>query len=118
MGARHFKISTTSGCFYPLFCCIFLFSTPSREDPTSVLNIDEFKTIENQDSAWNNNPFLKSTENIKIDSMSLTAIIYSDEDSAALLGGQLVRKGSKVGRTQVLSIEPKAIIIRNENGIF
>lgn len=98
-------------------------ATETSPSPTSQPLIDDEKpklNISTMNFAWQNDPFLlpksvtdKKTEKQKI-IPRLTAIMESKAGRYAIIGGEIVRKGDRIGDDKVAEIErDKVVLIRN-----
>ncbi|PIR21194.1 MAG: hypothetical protein COV45_00170 [Deltaproteobacteria bacterium CG11_big_fil_rev_8_21_14_0_20_47_16] len=86
--------------------------------PMSGLNLGEFDTSKPGQLKWENNPFVKTVESIGVQDMHLTAIVYRPGSAAALINDLVVKEGDHVGDSQVVHIEAKRVVMRNDDGIF
>ncbi|MDO8493739.1 MAG: hypothetical protein Q7S68_00170 [Deltaproteobacteria bacterium] len=92
-----------------LFCCLgFL----------SGVNTEDFEQPPSDELRWEKNPFIQSTEALGIQDLQLTAIVYNPTDAACLINGKVLRKGERIGGAEILHIEQKQVVLRNENGLF
>ena len=67
---------------------------------------------------WSKNPFVQPVGEVDISQMQLTAIVYAKGDAAALVNGETVRVGDRIGFSKITEIESNRVILRNDNGIF
>jgi len=75
------------------------------------------------DLPWGRDPFSKkivlSRENIAISDISLEGILWEHGgEPSAILNGDMVIKGSRVGNFTVTSIEPGAVVLTNEKNSY
>ncbi len=89
-------------------------------DPEALsgLNLEDFDKPTDTGSQWKNNPFVQVVDEISVSDMQLTAIVYSEDKSAALINGQILHDGDKLGMTEVVHIANDRVVLRNESGIF
>ena len=85
--------------------------------PLSGLNIEDFKSGQDTQVKWQDNPFIQTLDDSSA-VLKLYAIVYNDKDKAALIGQQVLREGNKIGTSTIIEIKPDTVIIRNEGGIF
>lgn len=90
----------------------------AKTSPMSGLNLGEFDTTQPGQLKWENNPFVQTVEAIGVQDMRLTAIVYRPGSAAALINNLVVKEGDRVGDSEVLHIEAKRVVMRNEDGIF
>ena len=88
------------------------------QPPLSGLNTEDFQKSGSNKLKWEKNPFVQPAETLNINELNLMAIVYREGDSACLINGQMLRPGDKIGLAEVVHIEKKRVILRNENGIF
>lgn len=86
--------------------------------PLSGLNTGEFDTTKPGQLKWENNPFVQTLESVGVQDMKLTAIVYRPGSAAALINGRTMREGDRIGSSQVVHIEAKRVVMRNEDGIY
>ena len=93
-----------------LFCCIgFL----------SGVNTDDFQKPPNDQLRWEKNPFVQSVEEVGVHDLQLVAIVYRSSDEAScLINGKVLEKGEQIGGAEVVHIEEKQVVLRNESGLF
>lgn len=94
------------------------FATLLSAEPLSGLNTGEFDTTKPGQLKWENNPFVQTLESIGVQDMRLTAIVYRPGSAAALINGRILKEGDRIGTSQVVHIEAKRVVMRNEDGIF
>jgi hypothetical protein len=90
----------------------------SGAPPMSGRNLGEFDTSKPGQLKWEKNPFVQTIESIGVQDMRLTAIVYRPGSAAALINDLVVKEGDRVGDSEVVHIEAKRVVMRNENGIF
>lgn len=80
-------------------------------------------TITSQGSGeWGRDPFSKPFEGTanapatRAPEKKLTGIIYGKNDRIAIIGGELVREGSKVGDQKLMNIRKRSIVLMNSTG--
>lgn len=95
-----------------------VFAQGAGEETLSGLNLEDFEKPANAGSQWKNNPFVQVVDEVSVSDMQLTAIVYSEEKSAALINGQVLHDGDKLGLTEVVHIASDRVVLRNESGIF
>lgn len=89
----------------------------SLAEPMSGLNTREF----NQPGGpikQRLNPFIRSPNRGTAQSMRVQAIVYNPVKQVALIAGKIVRKGDRIGSSEVIDIQRKSVALRNENGLF
>ncbi|MBU0505273.1 hypothetical protein KJ708_04695 [bacterium] len=105
-----------------IFFFFVLFITSSvtmATEPLSGLNLKDFNTQTNEQVTWQNNPFVRPANEVSVGELALTGIVSSKDRAAAIINGQIVEKGDKIGSHVVVSIEePSLVILRTENGLF
>lgn len=105
-----------------LVIAMVLLSLPSfaqdAQKSISGLNVEDFNKAKDANIVWSKNPFLKPANEVAFDELALTGIIYSADEAAALINDMVVKKGDKVGSSEIVEIEKERVILRNENGIF
>lgn len=97
---------------------MLLFSRPLLAEPLSGLNLGEFDSTKPGQLKWENNPFVQTLESVGVQDLHLTAIVYRPGNAAALINGRVMKEGDKVGSSQVMHIEAKRVVMRNEDGIY
>lgn len=97
---------------------LVLQATPSADQTLSGLNIEQFEERTDEPVSWTNNPFVQPADDVAVSELKLTGIVYSPEDSAAIINDTVVRLDDKIGYNEVVGIEKSAVVLRNENGIF
>lgn len=97
---------------------VLLFSLPALADPLSGLNLGEFDSTKPGQLKWENNPFVQTLESVGVQDMNLTAIIYRPGNAAALINGRVMKEGDRIGSSQVMHIEARRVVMRNEDGIY
>ncbi len=97
---------------------LLLLSIPAFAEPLSGLNTGEFDTTKPGQLKWENNPFVQTIESVGVQDMKLTAIVYRPGSAAALINGRTMREGDRIGSSQVVHIESKRVVMRNEDGIY
>lgn len=95
-----------------------MMATPAIAEPLSGLNLGEFDTTKPGQLKWENNPFVQTLESVGVQDMRLTAIVYRPGSAAALINGRVMKEGDRLGNSQVIHIEAKRVVMRNEDGIF
>jgi len=98
-----------------VLCAIIAHGAETK--PISGLNMRDFQKGEAQ-VKWENNPFVRNKDAQDYSVLTLTAIVYSDEDAAALISGQIVRNGAKLGLNEIVAIKKDHVLVRNESGIY
>lgn len=93
-------------------------ATPAIAQPLSGLNLGEFDTTKPGQLKWENNPFVQTLESVGVQDMHLTAIVYRPGSAAALINGRVMKESDRIGSSQVIHIEAKRVVMRNEDGIF
>ncbi|MFH1356642.1 MAG: hypothetical protein ABII18_05860 [bacterium] len=105
-----------------IFFFFVLFITSSvtmATEPLSGLNLKDFNTQTSEQVTWQNNPFVRPANEVSVGELALTGIVSSKDRAAAIINGQIVEKGDKIGSHVVVSIEePSLVILRTENGLF
>lgn len=100
-----------------LFWVGLLLPQISFSSAISGLNLEDFYHQQSKDR-WQNNPFVKPINRVKLDDLLLQAIIFSKEDQAVLINGEVLRKGSHVGGIEVISIHPDYVMVKHASGVF
>lgn len=93
-------------------------STPAPSVPLSGVNLGEFDTTKPGQLKWENNPFVQTIESVGVQDLRLMAIVYRPDNAAALINGRVLKEGDRLGDNQVVHIEAKRVVMRNEDGIF
>ena len=101
-----------------LFLFIFTLSSTVWAKTLSELNLEDFETTSQATMEWSKNPFVQPVGEVDISQMQLTAIVYAKGDAAALVNGETVRVGDRIGFSKITEIESNRVILRNDNGIF
>jgi len=101
-----------------LILLVFSSFSAVADDSISGLNLEDFEKKKNEQTKWQNNPFVQTVDDVDVYDLQLKAIIWSPSDAAALINGEIVKTGEKIGISHVVSIEKDRVILRNENGIF
>jgi len=105
--------------FLSFTVCLFSIANAEQKAKTlSGLNMQEFDTELDSNINWQSNPFVKPADQVPVSELKLTGIVYGGDESAAVIDNQIVRKGDKVGFSEVIAIEKTKVILRNENGLF
>src|SRR3989338_9371134 len=104
--------------FLGLFSLVFLLHVAETTPPLSGKNIESFEQKPTGELQWENNPFVQPIEELSIADLQLVAIVYGIKNASALISGEFLKKGDKLGQTEVLEIQKNTVILRNENGIF
>lgn len=100
------------------FCSGISYAQDTGKEVLSGLNLEDFEKPADEGSQWKNNPFVQVVDEVSVSDMQLTAIVYSEEKSAALINGQVLHDGDKLGLTEVVHIASDRVVLRNESGIF
>lgn len=108
MGARNIAV-----VFSALLLSIAAFC-----EPRSGMNLEGFSGNNKQKTSGRHNPFSRAQEKVSVQSMRVSAIVYSDTQRAALISGKIVQVGDKIGASKVVEIERKHVTLRNQNGVF
>lgn len=90
----------------------------TKPAPLSGMNLGEFDTGKPGQLKWENNPFVQTLESVGVQDMRLTAIVYRPGNAAALINGRIMKEGDRIGSSQVVHIEAKRVVMRNEDGIY
>lgn len=104
-----------------LFFIFLVVSFPvfaKEADVISGLNLEDFGKDNKDRYMWENNPFIQVIDEVSLTDMSLTAIVFRQDDAAALINGEVVREGGKVGFSEIIHIAKDRVVLKNENGIF
>lgn len=101
-----------------LICLAILASTSVSADPISGLNLEDFQSGQEKKTDWNSNPFVKYGTNPQAKQMTLLGIIHGPDRAMALINNEIVKVGDKIGTNEVVSIDRKKVILRNEDGLF
>ncbi|MFH1654312.1 MAG: hypothetical protein ABIE74_09720 [Pseudomonadota bacterium] len=101
-----------------LFASFNLNAQEAQGKPLSGLNTQGFEEITGDKMIWRNNPFVQPVDDVAVNELALTGIVYSKDDSAALVNNQVVREGESIGFNEVVEIEENRVIFKNENGFF
>lgn len=96
----------------------FVFAQDPGKEVLSGLNLEDFEKPADDGSKWQNNPFVQVVDEVSVADMQLTAIVYSENKAAALINGQILHEGDKIGFTIVAHIAKDRVVLRNESGIF
>lgn len=89
----------------------------AHSEAQSGLNMEEFKKGAGE-ARLRNNAFVQVPEIFSMQKIRVSAIIYGRDRQAALILGQIVSVGDKIGTAEVMSIQRKSVTLRNENGVF
>ncbi len=102
-----------------LFLSVLNLHAYSEETALSDLNLTELNNIkkDSQEKKWEKNPFVKPMEEIGVDDLILTGIIYSKKKRAALINTMIVFEKDKIGLNEIQKIEENFVLIKNENGL-
>lgn len=84
----------------------------------SELDLKGFESKSDSPMEWSKNPFVQPVGEVDVSEMKLMAVVYAEGDSAALINGETVRVGDRIGFSEVTEIDPNRVILRNDNGIF
>ena len=104
--------------FLSLFSVVLLLYGTETTPPLSGKNTESFEQKPTGELQWENNPFVQPIEELSIADLQLVAIVYGIKNASALISGEFLKKGDKLGQTEVLEIQKNTVILRNENGIF
>lgn len=99
-------------------CTMLLAALPAVAEPLSGLNLGEFDSTKPGQLKWENNPFVQTLESVGVQDLHLTAIVYRPGSAAALINGRVMKEGDRMGSSQVMHIEAKRVVMRNEDGIY
>lgn len=88
------------------------------QGPISGLNLEGFETQKDEGLDWSKNPFVQTVEDVTVHELVVTAIVYHPDNAAALINGQVVRKGDHIGISEVVDILEKQVVLRNDAGLF
>lgn len=97
---------------------LIMFSTLAFAEPLSGLNLGEFDTGKPGQLKWENNPFVQTLESVGVQDLKLTAIVYRPGNAAALINGRIMKEGDRIGANEVVHIEARRVVMRNEDGIY
>ncbi len=84
----------------------------------SSLNVDAFNEQFNRKPEDDMNPFIKPIEDLSIDELSLTGIVYNPSVQYALINGLVLKVGEKIGDHLVTQITRKTVTMKGEDGVF
>ncbi len=84
----------------------------------SGLDLGGFEQVSEQGIKWRNNPFIQPADDVPLDELRLTGIIFNPEQSAAIINDRIINKGEKIGYNTVVEITKTFVILRNETGLF
>lgn len=101
-----------------LTSCFLLLASAALAASLSGLNMEDFQQEKTEGIQWKNNPFVQPIDEMSVHELNLAAIVYREGDAAVLISGQVLREGDKIGLSEVVHIEKKSVVLRNENGIF
>ncbi len=101
-----------------LFIFCYCYTAVAWANTLSGLNIEDFQKEPSNKIQWQNNPFVQNLDDVSVHELKLMAIVYREGDAACLISGQVLRQGDKIGSSELVSIEKKGVILRNEHGIF
>lgn len=90
----------------------------ARAGTVSELDLKGFESKSEAPMEWSKNPFVQPVGEVDVSEMKLMAVVYSEGDAAALINGETVRVGERIGFSEVTEIDPNRVILRNDNGIF
>ena len=89
------------------------------QDPLLGINVEDFSdTKKNGKLHWDKNPFVQPLKEADMGALRVEMIVYGPSFSAALVNGEILREGDKLGSIEVVKIYQKHLILRNEDGIF
>lgn len=117
MAKKIFNMTVAVGFFLFIFPKL-VFAQEAGKEALSGLNLEDFEKPADEGSQWKNNPFVQVVDEVSVSDMQLTAIVYSEKKSAALINGQVLHDGDKIGLTEVVHIASDRVVLRNESGIF
>jgi hypothetical protein len=94
--------------FYPTF---------SFSSSHHGINLEDFNHHPTDDG-WEKNPFIKPLKEIRLEDLTLQAIIYHPENKAALINNQVLKEGVKIGDVEIIEIKPDHVMVKNNTGLF
>lgn len=106
------------GLFAWLFLGANAFGNMQDPAPLSGLNLEDFQTGSEKNQEWSSNPFIKYGDNPQAKQMRLFGIVVGPNKAMALINSEVVQVGDKIGSSEIVSIERKKVILRNDDGIF
>lgn len=101
-----------------LIVVIWSFNVVGDSKVLSDINTEDFYLSQHQRANFNNNPFVKDIKEINLSSLKLLGIVYSENDSAALINRQIVRIDDYIAKAKVVSIKPDLVVLSNDSGIY
>lgn len=88
-------------------------------DPLLGINVEDFsETKKNGKLNWDKNPFIQPSKEADIGALRVEMIVFSPTFSSALINGEIVKEGDKLGSVEVVKIYQKHLILRSEDGVF
>jgi|GEM_PF-2642255 len=117
MGGKGFSF-TLALIIFSSFVFVSVWADDATNNKPSGLNLEGFAGGSGEGVKWIKNPFIREIDNVSLDELHLTAIVYSPNDSAALINGQVLRKNDRIGSNEILDITRDRVIVRNEGRIF
>lgn len=107
--------------FLPLLMIVALLPLAGAKapEPLSGLNMEDFQgTVKKHDANWESNPFIRNGEGPQTKQLNLYGIIRGKSKVLALINGEIVKVGDKIGSSEVVAIETQKVILRNADGLF
>ncbi len=98
-----------------LFAIILLFSATASADSLSELNTKAFQDRVSPPVRASENPFLKQNvtpQDLLVEDLNLTGIIYEPGMARALISGYIVKEGDNIAGFKVKSIERNHVVLR------
>jgi len=107
------------GCFAVFSCTAYAADVQAPQTGgVSGLNLKEFATSEQSKVQWANNPFIKPIDNVSVSELKLQGLVSSTLDEAALVNGEMVAQGDRIGSTEIVDVDGNRVVLRNGDGIF
>lgn len=96
----------------------FVATAADTPNTLSGLNVQGFEQKAEGKALWRNNPFIQPANDVAVSELDLSGIVYNDEAAAAIINGEIVKAGDKMGYNEIVAVEKEHVILRNENGLF
>ncbi|MFH1874379.1 MAG: hypothetical protein ABH859_04245 [Pseudomonadota bacterium] len=91
---------------------------PNTKEDLSGLDLGGFEQVAEDGIKWRNNPFIQPADDVALDELKLTGIVYNPDDAAVIINDRIIKKGEQIGFNTIVEITNDFVILRNETGLF
>ncbi|OGQ07729.1 MAG: hypothetical protein A3G32_03015 [Deltaproteobacteria bacterium RIFCSPLOWO2_12_FULL_40_28] len=101
-----------------IFLIFLLMPFLAQASGVSGLNIEDFLKEKEEPITWETNPFVQQVNQVDVHELKLTAVVVGPGVEAALINGEIIRKGENIGVAKVLEVSRKWVMLQSDSGVF